>query len=292
MIIQILISGILLGGVYILASIGLTLIFGVAKVVNFAHGEILMLGMYLTFWLYSIFNMDPSFSIAIVIPIFFLLGTLMYLFVIRPSLNAPELTQVFATLGLSILLQNLALLLWGADYRTVKTFYSDTALTISPEISISVSRVVAFVTSLLILLVLIIFLKKTYIGKAIQAVSQDRSAAMLMGINVKKIYMYAVGIGCACAGLAGALLIPQYYAFPTVGVSFILISFVVVVLGGIGSIPGAIVGGIIVGLLESITGVFVPELKEASYFIFFIIILLIRPNGLFGVKGAEEEGAR
>jgi branched-chain amino acid transport system permease protein len=292
MILQILISGILLGGVYILASIGLTLIFGVAKVVNFAHGEILMLGMYLTFWLYSLFKLDPTFSIVLVVPIFFLLGTLMYLFVIRPSLNAPELTQVFATLGLSILLQNLALLLWGADYRTVKTFYSDSVVTISPEISISVSRVVAFVTSLLILLVLIIFLKKTYIGKAIQAVSQDRSAAMLMGISVKKIYMYAVGIGCACAGLAGALLIPQYYAFPTAGGSFILVSFVVVVLGGIGSIPGAIVGGIIVGLLESITGLFVPELKEASYFIFFILILIIRPYGLFGVKGAEQEGAR
>lgn len=292
MILQLLISGVLLGGVYILASIGLTLIFGVAKVVNFAHGEMLMLGMYLTFWFYSIFHLDPTYSIVLVIPVFFLIGTIMYLLVIRPSLNAPELTQVFATLGLSILLQNLALTLWGADYRTVKTFYSDSVLTFGSDISISVSRLVAFVTSLIILLVILVFLNKTYIGKAIQAVSQDRSAAMLMGINVKKIYMIAVGIGCSCAGLAGALLIPQYYAFPTAGASFILISFVVVVLGGIGSIQGAIVGGIIVGLLESVTGLFVPELKEASYFIFFIIVLLIRPYGLFGVKGAEQEGAR
>jgi len=279
---QLIINGLLLGGIYALISVGLTLIFGVLEIINFAHGEFLMLGMYASFWLFQLLGVDPYLGLLIVIPSFFLVGLAVQRVIIQPIIDAPPLNQIFATVGLSIVLQNAALFFWKADYRTVRTDYSSLVLK-AGDLMISFPRLVAFVLALTMIAALLIFLKKTYTGKAITALAQQRRAAMLMGINIYRTYQIAFGIGIACVGAAGAILIPIYYAFPTVGALFVLIAFVVVILGGYNSLVGALVGGLIIGLVEAFSGFFLsPHLKEAVYFVIFILILLFKPTGLFG----------
>jgi len=279
---QLIINGLLLGGIYALISVGLTLIFGVLEIINFAHGEFLMLGMYASFWLFQLLGVDPYLGLLIVIPSFFLVGLVVQRIIIQPIIDAPPLNQIFATVGLSIVLQNAALFFWKADYRTVRTDYSSLVLK-AGDLMISFPRLVAFVLALTMIAALLIFLKKTYTGKAITALAQQRRAAMLMGINIYRTYQIAFGIGIACVGAAGAILIPIYYAFPTVGTLFVLIAFVVVILGGYNSLAGALVGGLIIGLVEAFSGFFLsPHLKEAIYFVIFILILLFKPTGLFG----------
>ncbi len=279
---QLIINVLLLGGIYSLISVGLTLIFGVLEIINFAHGEFLMLGMYASFWLFQLLGVDPYLGLLIVIPSFFLVGLVVQRIIIQPIIDAPPLNQIFATVGLSIVLQNAALFFWKADYRTVRTDYSSLVLK-AGDLMISFPRLVAFVLALTMIAALLIFLKKTYTGKAITALAQQRRAAMLMGININRTYQIAFGIGIACVGAAGAMLIPIYYAFPTVGALFVLIAFVVVILGGYNSLVGALVGGLIIGLVEAFSGFFLsPHLKEAVYFVIFILILLFRPTGLFG----------
>ena len=281
-ILQLVINGLLLGGMYGLISIGLTLIFGVLEIVNFAHGEFLMLSMYAAFWLFQLYGIDPYLSMLIIIPVFFLLGIAVQRITIQPILNAPPLNQIFMTVGLSMVLQNAALFIWTADYRTMKTSYS--ALTLKTAgLIISFPRLVAFLLAMALIAALLIFLKKTYTGKAIRALAQERKAAMLMGINVYRTYQFAFGIGIACVGAAGAMLIPVYFVFPSVGSLFVLIAFVVVILGGYNSLVGSLAGGLIIGVVESFSGFFVsPHLKEAIYFVIFILILLFKPTGLFG----------
>jgi len=281
-ILQLVINGLLLGGMYGLISIGLTLIFGVLEIVNFAHGEFLMLSMYAAFWLFQLYGIDPYLSMLIIIPVFFLLGIAVQRITIQPILNAPPLNQIFMTVGLSMVLQNAALFIWTADYRTLKTSYS--ALTLKTAgLIISFPRLVAFLLAMALIAALLIFLKKTYTGKAIRALAQERKAAMLMGINVYRTYQIAFGIGIACVGAAGAMLIPVYFVFPSVGSLFVLIAFVVVILGGYNSLVGSLAGGLIIGVVESFSGFFVsPHLKEAIYFVIFILILLFKPTGLFG----------
>lgn len=279
---QLIINGLLLGGIYALISIGLTLIFGVLEIINFAHGEFLMLGMYGAYWLFQIYGVDPYLSLMIILPLFFLIGLFVERVTIQPIIDAPPLNQIFMTVGLSMVLQNAALFFWKADYRTVRTAYSALALKTSGLI-VSFPRLVAFVMAMMAIATLLLFLKKTYTGKAIRALAQERRAAMLMGINVYRTYQIAFGIGIACVGVAGAMLIPIYYAFPTVGSLFVLIAFVVVILGGYNSLIGALIGGLIIGLVEAFSGFFLsPHLKEAVYFVIFILILLFRPTGLFG----------
>ncbi len=281
-ILQLVINGLLLGGMYGLISIGLTLIFGVLEIVNFAHGEFLMLSMYASFWLFQLYGIDPYLSMLIIIPVFFLLGIAVQRITIQPILNAPPLNQIFMTVGLSMVLQNAALFIWTADYRTMKTSYS--ALTLKTAgLIISFPRLVAFLLAMALIAALLIFLKKTYTGKAIRALAQERKAAMLMGINVYRTYQIAFGIGIACVGAAGAMLIPVYFVFPSVGSLFVLIAFVVVILGGYNSLVGSLAGGLIIGVVESFSGFFIsPHLKEAIYFVIFILILLFKPTGLFG----------
>jgi branched-chain amino acid transport system permease protein len=281
-VIQLIINGLLLGGIYALISIGLTLIFGVLEIINFAHGEFLMLGMYASYWLFQLFGVDPYLSLLMVIPTFFLVGLAVQRIIIQPIINAPPLNQIFATVGLSLVLQNVALFFWKADYRTVRTAYSTLCLK-TGGLMISLPRLVAFVLAIAMISALLMFLKRTYTGKAIRALAQEKRAAMLMGINVYRMYQIAFGIGIACVGAAGAMLIPIYYAFPTVGALFVLIAFVVVILGGYNSLVGALIGGLIIGLVEAFSGFFLsPHLKEAVYFVIFILILLFRPTGLFG----------
>jgi branched-chain amino acid transport system permease protein len=281
-VIQLIINGLLLGGMYALISIGLTLIFGVLEIINFAHGEFLMLGMYASYWLFQLYGIDPYLSLLIVLPVFFFIGLAIQRIAIQPILTAPALNQIFMTVGLSLVLQNVALFFWTADYRTVQTPYSAVTLKTS-GLLISFPRLVAFFLAIGTIAALLMFLKKTYTGKAIRALAQERRAAMLMGINVYRTYQIAFGIGIACVGAAGAMLIPVYFVFPTVGTLFVLIAFVVVILGGYNSLIGALIGGLIIGVVEALSGFFIsPHLKEAIYFVIFILILLFRPAGLFG----------
>jgi len=280
---QTLISGILMGGIYALVSIGLTLIFGVMNVVNFAHGEFLMLAMYLTYWLFHYFHLDPYLAIFLVTPALFIVGVLTQKLIMQHLVDKEHYTQIFATVGLSIAMANAALFFWKADYRMVKTSYTTSVIDVG-QLVVSYPRLISFLVAIAITFLLFVFLKYTYLGKAIRATSQDNQGAKLMGVNIRRVYVITLGIGSACVGVAGALLMPIYYAFPNVGLQFVLIAFVCVVLGGMGNITGAFFGGLIIGLVESFSGFFIaPDLKEAVYFIIFILVLLIKPSGLFGL---------
>ncbi len=279
---QVLVNGILLGGIYALVSLGLTLIFGVMRIINFAHGQFLMLAMYATYWLFQLYGVDPYVSILIVVPLMLAIGMGAYRMIIQPIIDASEMTHVFATLGLNLSLQGIALFLWQGDFRGIRTSYSSMVIHLGP-LYINLPRLIIFLCAIAAILALFLFLKKTYTGKAIRASAQKRVAAQLMGVNLSKIYMIAFGIGIAIVGLTGAVLMPIYEVFPSVGSLFALVAFVVVVLGGLGNLGGALVGGIVIGVVESVSGVFIaPALKEGVYFIIFVVILLLRPTGIFG----------
>lgn len=289
LLLQLLLSGILLGGVYALAALGLNLIFGVAKIVNFAHGEFLMLGMYAGYWLTVLTGINPYWGAPIIGAGFFLIGVIFYLGIMRFTIYKPEMTQVFATLGVSIALSNLALMLWHADYRTIQTMPDGMSAIRIGAIHLPTDRVIAFGFAMVILCGVLLFLRRTFTGRAIEAVSQDLFAARLMGIDPEKIFVITFGLGIAITGIAGGVLIPSFYAFPSVGSFFVLVTFVVVVLGGLGSVMGTIAGGLALGVIESVVGYYAPDLKEATHFVLLIALLAVRPHGLLGVKGAEKE---
>jgi len=289
---QVLISGILLGGIYALISMGLTLIFGVTRIVNFAHGEFMMLSMFAASVLSQQYGLDPYVAVIPIAALAFLAGAATQRIIIQPLLNASHASQIFVTMGLSITLMNVALMVWGADFQSVRTPYEAVVLPLGPW-SVGVPRLVTFLVAVAMMVGLMLFLNRTYMGKAITAVSQDRMAALLMGIDVNRVYVVAFGIGIACVGVAGAVLTPIYSVFPTVGQYFALTAYVVVVLGGFGSMVGAMVGGMIIGVVEALSGYFIsPGLKEAVYLLIFIAVLVIRPSGLFGIVGAEEMGVK
>ena len=289
---QLIVNGLLIGGVYGLVSVGLTLVFGVLRIVNFAHGELLMLGMFTGFWAYRLVGLDPNLTAIVILPVFFALGLVIYYALIRPVLSAAALAQFFCTIGLSVFLQNAALLAWGADLRSVNTTYSQSYLEIG-EVTVSVVRLVAFAASMLLSAGLLAFLHYTFMGKAMRAMVQNKQAAVLIGIPVGRTYAIAFALGIACVGAAGAILVPIFQIYPSIGLNFVLTAFVVVVLGGMGSVSGAILGGLIVGLVEALSGYFIaPTVKEVVYYIIFLGILLVRPSGLFGILGSEEVGLR
>jgi branched-chain amino acid transport system permease protein len=289
---QVLINGLLLGGVYALVSLGLTLIFGVIRIINFAHGELLMLAMYFSYFCFTMLGLNPYVSLIIVIPIMFVVGVLIDQIIIRPIRNAPAYMQIFTTVGLSVVLINLALGLFTGDYRSINMAFSREVMHIGP-ISVSYARLVVFVAAIVVSWLLYLFLGKTDLGKQIRAIAQDRDAARLMGIDPNKIYLITFGLGCALVGLAGGLIIPLYYVFPSVGAYFVLTAFVVVVLGGLGNMMGALLGGLIIGIIDSLSGYYIdPALKEMFYFIVFLLVLLLKPSGLLGMIGAEEMGLK
>lgn len=290
--IQLIVSGVLLGGVYALCALGLNLIFGVAKVVNFAHGEFLMLGMYAGYWLMRGTGINPYFGAPLIGAAFFVLGMLFYWCLMRFTIYKPEMTQVFATLGLGIALQNVALMLWGADYRTVQVMPAGAESVELLGITLSSNRLVAFCFAATILAAVVIFMRATFLGRAIEAISQDIVAARVMGVEPGRIFLITFGLGIGLTGIAGAVLVPSFYAFPSVGTFFVLVAFVVVVLGGLASLPGTVIGGLVLGIVESITGFISPDLKEATHFVLLILLLAVRPHGLFGVKGAEKEALK
>lgn len=288
---NILLSGLLLGGIYSLVSIGLNLIFGVVRIVNFAQGELVMLGMYATFFFFAKFGVGPYYSVFIVAPLLFVLGLVIQRLVLQPLQNEPNM-QVFATFGLLILFENSVLAVTRGEGYSLAGAYSRGVIEIF-GLRASVPRVVVFAAATAIAIALMIFLSRTMAGKAIRAVIQDRQSARLMGINVERTYLLTFALGSALAGVAGALLAPIYTLSPYIGGNFILAAFAVVVLGGLGSVPGAFIGGILVGVMEAFAGYYVdPALKQAIWFIIFVIVLIVRPSGLMGQAGAEEVGLR
>ncbi|HEX9275379.1 MAG TPA: branched-chain amino acid ABC transporter permease [Casimicrobiaceae bacterium] len=288
---HIVVVGLLVGGIYGLVSIGLNLIFGVIRIVNFAHGELVMLAMYGAYLCYATMGLDPYVSVLVVVPALFVVGVLVHRLVLQP-LHAEPSMQIFATFGLLILFQNVVLALTRGEGYSVPSKVAGMTLGIG-DIRVTMSRLVIFAAVTLTAIALHLFLKRTLVGKSIRAVTQDRQAARLMGINVERTFTITFGIGAALAGLAGALLSPIYTLSPGIGGNFILAAFAVVVLGGLGSVAGAYFGGMIVGLVEAFAGFYIdPELKQAIWFLIFLAVLVVRPTGLFGQVGAEEVGFR
>jgi branched-chain amino acid transport system permease protein len=280
--VQSLISGILIGGVYALIGIGLTIIFGVMRVINFAHGDLLMLGMYATFYLFTVGKVDPFLSILITIPIMFILGGLLQKFLINRILGALPQNQILLTIGLGLVMSNSIMLAFTSDYKILTTPYSSSSFNVL-GISVSTPLAISFSITVAITMALYWFLLRTDTGQAIRATAQDREAAQLMGINVKRMSMIAFGLGAALAGTAGALISPTYYIFPQVGATFTLKAFVITVLGGMGSIVGATLGGVLIGVAESVGGVYLGAgWKEVIVFVLFLLVLLFKPSGFFG----------
>ena len=280
--VQSLLSGILVGGVYALIGIGLTIIFGVMRVINFAHGDLLMLGMYLTYFFFASMGIDPFLSIVFTVPVMFALGAVLQKVFINRVLNALPQNQILLTIGLGLVMSNTVMLLFTSDYRILTTGYSSSAMHVA-GISISTPLLLSFGITVAITAALYWFLLKTDTGQAIRATAQDRDAAQLMGIDVKRMSVLATGLGTALAATAGALISPTYYIFPQVGSTFTLKAFVVVVLGGMGSIVGATLGGLVVGATESLAAVYISSgLKELVVFVLFLLVLLFRPAGLLG----------
>ncbi len=279
---QALISGILIGGAYALIGIGMTIIFGVMRIINFAHGDLLMLGMYATYFLFALFHIDPFISIIITFPLMFLYGGLIQKIFINRVLGTLPQNQILLTIGLGLIMSNTTMLAFTSDYRILSTSYSSASVTIA-GISISVPLAMSFIVTTLITAALYWFLMKTDTGQAVRATAQDCEAARLMGINVRRMSMIAFGLGTALAGTAGALFAPIYYIFPQVGGTFTLKAFVITVLGGMGSIVGATLGGVLIGVAESVGGVYFGSgWKEVVVYSLFLLVLLFRPSGLLG----------
>ena len=279
---QSLLSGILVGGAYALIGIGLTIIFGVMRIINFAHGDLLMVGTYITYFAFTLFHVDPFLSIVISMPLMFLFGAFLQKVFINRVLNALPQNQILLTIGLGLVMSNTVMMLFTSDHRILNTSYSSASVKLG-ALSISTPLLLSFLITAAITAFLYWFLLRTDTGQAIRATAQDREAAQLMGINVRRMSVLATGMGAALAGTAGALLLPTYYTFPQVGSTYTLKAFVIVVLGGMGSIVGATLGGIVVGVAESLASYFTSsDIKELFVLVLFLLVLLLRPAGLLG----------
>ena len=279
-------NGVLIAGLYAAVTLGLTLVLGVMGIVNFAHGEMVMLGAYSTFWLFTLLRIDPMLSIAMSGLILFFIGLPIYRFAIRPILKDPPLNQLLLTLGISIFFQNLAMILWKTDSRSVITSYSGMSLHLE-MVHIGLTRLITFLIAVVLTVFLVFFLYKARPGRAMRAVSENNTASWLIGINVQKTYLLAFGVASGLAGASGALVSTIMYTFPMVGFKLSLKAFCILILGGLGNIPGALFGSLILGLTESFVGTYVPEgsgWAEGISFILIMIILIIKPTGLAGTR--------
>jgi branched-chain amino acid transport system permease protein len=280
--IQQLINGLLIGCVYALIAIGLTLIWGVMNIVNFAHGDFLMLSMYVSFWSYTLWGIDPLLAIPICAVLLFALGLLVYKFAVSRVMNGPMLAQVVVTFGVSIFLANAAVLLWTPDFRLIdKPLLAGTWN--FGTVQVSVPKLVASAGSVLVTGALLLFLNRTRTGKAILATEMNRDSALLMGVNTDRVNALSFAIGAGLVGVAGAFLSMYYYIYPQVGGMFGTLSFCIVALGGFGSISGAFIAGLLVGLVQTLGGYFFdPAYKYAIVFALYLVIVWVRPQGLRG----------
>ncbi len=278
------INGILMGGIYTLVASGLTLIYGVLHIINFAHGSMLMVAMFGVFYLVTQLGVDPYLSLIITMPTMFAMGYVLYKYFIGKLSYGKDENILLITLGLSIVIENLALMFFTGDSRTISLSYSDKMFEVGPLL-IGLPKVISFVAAMVMCALLGIFITQTDTGRAIRAVAKERMGARLVGIDVDKVFAISFGLGMATLGAAASLLMPIFYVSPTTGHVFVMVAFTVVVLGGMGSFLGAVIGGLIVGLTESFGGLYLGEsLGQIGISLIFILILLFRPSGLFGDK--------
>lgn len=277
-------NGVMTGAVYALIAMGLTLIYGVLHIINFAHGAALMVALYGVYLLKSHWGVDPYAAIVIMVPFMFVLGYALQRLIINRASHGKDENILLVTLGLSIVLENLALLLFKSDTRTIETSYTLSTVEIGPAF-ISVPKLLALVGALFTAASLLLIVHKTDLGRAIRAVAKEKQGARLMGIDVDHVYAMCFGLGLACLGAAACFLMPAYYVNPQVGNGFVLVAFTIVVLGGMGSFAGALIGGLLIGVVESLGGLLLGEsLGQVGIFLIFIIVLMLRPQGLFGAK--------
>jgi len=277
---QVVVSGILAGALYAMVALGLALIFGVMRVINIAHGPLLMLGAYTTFFLYQALGLNPYLSVPITMLVLFALGALLQRTLVFRVVDAPELSSLLLTFGISIALVNLAQLAFTSNLRAIE--YATGSYTLGP-LAFSKSRLIAFAVAAALTGLAFLFLQRTRLGKAIRATSQSREIAMVCGVDVRRIHLITFGVAAALAGAGGALVSVIVAIQPEMGQIWTFKSFLVIVLGGAGNYPGALLGGVLLGLVEQIASLFLTtQLSEAVAYILLVVILLVRPTGLLG----------
>ena len=277
-------NGLMTGAVYALIALGLTLIYGVLHIINFAHGALLTAAMFAAFFAYKLLGLDPYVAAIFLTPLFFLLGYGLQRFIIGPASHGEDRNILLVTLGLAVVIENAFLYLFRADTRTINLPYAFDVIEVGTAF-LAVPRVIAFVVVFAVALGLWLIMRWTDTGKAIRAVAKEKLGAELSGIDVAHIYAVTFGLGTACLAIAACLLIPTYYVSPHVGNAFVLIAFTIVVLGGMGSVAGALIGGLFIGVVESLSGLYLGEsLGQIGIFLMFILVLLFRPSGLFGTR--------
>lgn len=278
------VNGLLTGALYALVALGLTLIYGVLHIINFAHGALLTLAMFAAFFAYRTLGLDPYLAVLVLAPAFFAVGYALQRFVIGPASHGDDRNILLVTLGLAVIIENALLFAFRADTRTIDVPYAFDSFNLGFTF-VALPRAVGFLALFVVASALWLFMSFTDIGRAIRAVAKEKLGAELAGIDVAHVYAVTFGLGTACVAIAACLLIPSYYVNPSAGNAFILVAFTIVVLGGMGSVPGALIGGLIIGVVESLSSLFLGEsLGQIGIFLIFIAVLLVRPNGLFGAR--------
>ena len=277
-------NGLLIGAIYALVALGLTLIYGVLHIINFAHGALLSAALFAAFFSFRLLGLDPYIAVFLLAPMFFVVGYALQRFIIGPASHGDDRNMLLVTLGIAVVVENALLYSFRADTRTIDVPYAFQTIDVGWTF-LAIPRVVGFVAAFAVALALWFLMTFTDIGRAIRAVAKEKLGAELAGIDVGHVYAVTFGLGTACVAVAACLLIPTYYVNPLVGDAFVLVAFTIVVLGGMGSVPGALIGALLVGVVESLSGLFLGEsLGQIGIFLIFIMVLLVRPSGLFGAR--------
>jgi branched-chain amino acid transport system permease protein len=278
------VNGLLTGAVYALVALGLTLIYGVLHIINFAHGALLTAAMFAAYFVYRVLGIDPYLAVFLLTPTFFAIGYTLQRFIIGPTSHGDDRNMLLVTLGLAVVIENTLLFAFRADTRTIDLPYALSGIDLGFAF-LPLPRLIGFGAVFVVALVLTLIMSATDTGRAIRAVAKEKLGAELAGIDVAHIYAVTFGLGTACVAIAACLLIPSFYVNPGAGNAFVLVAFTIVVLGGMGSVPGALIGGLAIGVVESLSSLFFGEsLGQVGIFLLFIFVLLVRPSGLFGVR--------